>query len=190
MSARRCSKFSKQVTAISASGLRLPVKQERTAPAPIQSSIAGRSEPSPHPSPAGITAIREPYSRIRAATAAQLRRHAVKVTALSALSERVAPLGEGRTSATPGSIDSSEAGESEYPSLALRGEASTAPFEAANSSAELPFQGKGRTSAPLDTAISTAVENDKTSTITTTSLMGASCRIPCKPHSQRRSYSL
>jgi hypothetical protein len=40
--------------------------------------------------------------------------------------------------------------------------------------------------APLFVAISVEVEKDRTSTITTTSLIGASSETPFAPHSQRR----
>src|ERR1017187_3068235 len=43
--------------------------------------------------------------------------------------------------------------------------------------------------APFDTAMSTAVENESTSTTISTSLIAASCRTPDAPHSHRSAYS-
>jgi hypothetical protein len=51
------------------------------------------------------------------------------------------------------------------------------------------FQLCGRTETPFATAMSTAIENDRTSTMTTASLVGMRLSNPSSPHSQRRSSS-
>src|SRR6266542_2381326 len=103
------------------------------APAPTQSSKAGRREPSFHRSPAGMSL--------------------------------------------------NDAGEREYLSPARRTPASSALTDAAKAVADSSFQRYGKTMAPLLLAISTQVENESTSTITTTSAPGARCRTQFTPHS-------
>jgi len=93
-------------------------------------------------------------------------------------------LGDGRTRAVWREMDSKDAGESEYMPGAERADASTARLDAAKAFAEASRQGYGSTDAPLATAISTAVEKDRASTITTALLIGASVTSPCRPHSQ------
>ena len=71
----------------------------------------------------------------------------------------------------------------------LGSSARTAPFSIAKLLTESSFQWYGRTDAPFDTAISTAVENDKTSTITIASLEDWSVSRPSNPYSHLRSNS-
>lgn len=166
-------KCSNAAMAISASGDGRPGRAARTAPEPIRSSMAGRSEPSGQRSPAGITAMREPCLRAQSATARQLRRQAVNVAAVQlACIASVLPFGEGITRVAPVGIDCRALGD--------RGDV-PASLEA--------FQWRGRTEAPCDNATSTAVENRSTSTMMTTSLTGASRWTPASPQAQRRSYS-
>jgi hypothetical protein len=102
----------------------------------------------------------------------------VKVGTFFVLRLRVLPFGEGKTNEVPAAIDRREAGESEYPPETDRPEASSARFPSANCLAESSFHRYGRTEAPFETATSTAVEKDRTSTMTTTSLTGARLNNP------------
>jgi hypothetical protein len=85
------------------------------APAPARSSIAGRSEPSGHRSPAGMTAIRLPARWAQAATADALRRQPATTVAPLAIASSaiVAPFGDGKTSRKPHGASTSEDGASE-----------------------------------------------------------------------------
>src|SRR5215475_9435524 len=154
-----------------------------TAPAPTQSSKAGRSEPSSHRSPAGITATRGPYFAAAVATARQFLKQAVRVGVAPVAKLSAEPLGEGSASRAPAGMLINEAGESEYAEPPRRTPASSASTDAAKAAADSSFQRQGKTTAPLELAISTQVENESTSTMITTSEPAARCRIPFSPHS-------
>src|ERR1044071_9917054 len=85
------------------------------APAPAKSSRHGRSVPSSHLSPAGMTAMFLPFLIADSATARQfLKQPAIIVAELVAkLSEE--PFGDGSTSRTPCATAVNDAGDSEYP---------------------------------------------------------------------------
>src|SRR5262245_28201935 len=110
------------------------------APAPTQSSKAGRSEPSFHRSPAGITTMRRPYFAAAIATARQFLKQEVRVGVAPVAKLSVEPLGEGSASRTPAGILINDAGEREYPSPARRTSASSALTDAAKASADSSFQ--------------------------------------------------
>src|SRR5262249_56315518 len=101
----------------------------------------------------------------------------------------VEPLGEGSASRVPAEMSINDAGEREYLPSARRTLASSALTDEAKAAADSSFQRKGKTTAPLELAISTQVENESTSTMITTSLTGASCRTPFSPHSHLTSKS-
>ena len=88
----------------------------------------------------------------------------------------------------PAGRDMSETGESEY-FASPRGPASSASTELANSILESSLDLYGSTLAPRAVAMTTAVENDMTSTMMTASLIGASEETPFSPHSHRISNS-
>src|SRR5215470_14146471 len=129
------------------------------APAPTQSSRDGRSEPSFHRSPDGITAMRGPYLAAAIATARQFLKHAVRVGVAPDNKLRVEPLGEGSASRVPAEMLINDAGEREYLPSARRTLASSALTDAAKAAADSSFQPKGqpkgKTMAPLELAIST-----------------------------------
>src|SRR5262252_219275 len=111
-----------------------------TAPAATQSSKASRSEPSPHRSPAGITATRGPYFATAAATARQFLKQAVRVGVAPVAKLSVEPLGEGSASRVPAEILINDAGEREYPPPARRTLANSALTDAAKAAADPSFQ--------------------------------------------------
>src|SRR5258707_11238667 len=84
------------------------------APAAIQSSSAGRSVPSSHFSPAGISAMRLPTLLAALATACAFRKHPAKVGTSLVARLKVDPLGEGKTRRVPAGIFKSDVGDSEY----------------------------------------------------------------------------
>src|SRR5579883_2005644 len=178
---------SKAAIAVSASGERVPGKCASTAPAPMRSSRPKRMVRSFQRSPAGMRLIRAPRRAASRATASQFRKQAVIVTFAAAAKLSSLPLGEGRTSDAPRGSCRKEPGASE--NLPERFSASSAPFFSANARAESSSQAYGNTAAPRETAMSTAVEKESTSTMITTSLAGVRCRKPWIPHSQRRSNS-
>src|SRR6266436_2760778 len=155
------------------------------APAAIQSSTAGRRLPSGHRSPAGIIAMLLPRSCADSATAFALRRQPARVGTASVESESVAPFAEGRTSLAPQGTEASEAGERDHRSLVRVTSTRSAWSDLAYSRADSSFQRYGKIVAPRDTATSTAVEKEKTSTMITTSEFIASTSTPRCPHSQR-----
>ena len=86
----------------------------------------------------------------------------------------------------PASIACSDWGERENPA-AVRLEASRAFCSRAYSVADSSLYRCGSTIAPLEAAISTQVENDRTSTTMATCEWLATSRTPCSPHSKRTS---
>src|SRR5262245_1062884 len=111
-----------------------------TAPAPTQSSKAGRSEPSSQRSPAGITATRGPYFAAAVATARQFLKQAVRVEVFPVARLSAEPFGEGSANRVPAEILVNDAGEREYLSLARRAPASSALTDAAKAAADSSFQ--------------------------------------------------
>src|SRR5688500_13464280 len=101
--------------AAAASGDFVPGSERRIAPAPSQSSIASRNEPSGHRSPAGHTLKVAPNDAAARATAVALRRHPANTIAdfAPAASATAAPFGEGRTQRSPEGASAKDAGESE-----------------------------------------------------------------------------
>src|SRR5262249_57302423 len=97
-----------------------------TAPAHTQSSNAGRSEPSSHRSPAGITETRGPYLVAAVATARQFLKQAVRVGVFPVAKLSVEPLGEGSANRVPAEILINDAGEREYAQPSRRTPASSA----------------------------------------------------------------
>ena len=153
------------------------------APAPTRSSYAGRSDPSPHCSPAGTSATRSKPSRYLLTAAALRRQPATTGTPLLMAANAIdEPFGDGSTSRVSASTPSRLSGDSVSPSCDDRLPASTAPMSRASCRALSPPT-CGQTTAPRSTAIVRAVENDRTSTTTTTSLRSASVRAPTGPHS-------
>src|SRR5919108_6496031 len=109
------------------------------APAPTQSSNAGRRPPSRQRSPAGMTAIRRPYSWAAAATARPFLRQPVSVGVAPVPKLRVAPLGDGSTNRVPRDMDTNDVGDSEYLVSRRCPSASSAPSDAAKRAADLSF---------------------------------------------------
>lgn len=173
---------------MSASGERRPGSRARTAPAPMRSSRHGRRVPYSHRSPAGMIAKEWPAADAARATAVAFLRQAVKVGAAPLLWHSVLPLGEGKTRRDPAGIEHNEAGDRLYAPAASRLAARSARRSAANALADSSRHGNGKTVAPLETAMSTAVENDRTSTMMTTSLTSRRACRPSRAHSHRTSY--
>src|SRR5215510_8573188 len=111
-----------------------------TAPAPTQSSKAGRSEPSFHRSPAGTTATSGPYFAAAVATARQFLKQAVRVGVAPVAKLSAEPLGEGSANRVPAEILINDAGESEYAQPSRRTPASSALTDAAKAAADSSFQ--------------------------------------------------
>lgn len=158
------------------------------APAPTRSSRAGRRRPSTRPqrSPAAMTAIGSCIPLRALATEGAFRRQAVTTVAVVATSaERVDPFGDGKTRRVPIGIDSSDAGDSDQPELP-RGPAATASCRSVYPSRPSGRPPNGKTIAPRLTATSTAVENERTSMITTV-LASLRTRRPSRPHANRTS---
>src|SRR5262245_1763938 len=123
-----------------ASGARPLSRWLMIAPAQTQSSKAGRSEPSSHRSPAGITATRRPYFAAASAIARQFLKHPVRVGVAPVARLNVEPLGEGSANRVPARILINDAGESEYLPSSCRTPANSALTEAAKAVADSSFQ--------------------------------------------------
>src|SRR5438128_12390926 len=106
------------------------------APAPSQSSTAGRRLPSGHRSPAAMTAILLPRSWADCATAFALRKQPARVGTPPVRSESAAPFAEGSTSFAPQGTKLSEAGERDHRSLLRVTSTRSAPSELAYSTAD------------------------------------------------------
>src|SRR5690348_10856562 len=115
----------------------MPGRWLRTAPAPSQSSREGRSDPSGHRSPAGITLNVLPARLAAAATARALRRQAANTTDPdpAAASDTRDPLGDGSTQRKPGGASRNDDADSER-LASRRRPASSAPCARANSAAD------------------------------------------------------
>src|SRR2546425_615589 len=118
------------------------------APAPIQSSSAGRRLPSGHRSPAAMTAILLPRSCADSATAFELRKQPARVGTPPVKSESVAPFAEGSTSRAPQGTKLSEAGERDHRSVLRVISTRSAPSDFAYSTADSSFQRYGKIEAP------------------------------------------
>src|SRR6185503_13606060 len=94
-----------------ASGDRFPRRQAIIAPAPIKSSTQGRSVPSSHLSPDGITAIFGPFAIAASATALQFRKQPAIVVVEPVDRLRLEPFGDGKTRRIPEGRASKDAGD-------------------------------------------------------------------------------
>ncbi len=173
--------------AAEASGDAVPGSWEMIAPAAARSSTAGLRVPSGQRSPHAMTAIDLPCPAAYFATAWQLRKQPAITIRPSDWASRVnaEPFGDGRTIRVPSVALGIEEGESENLPVSPRGTASSAPSWPAYSLAFSSFPRQGKTIAPRDTAISTHVENERTSTMINTLLTSPTRRTPESPHSQR-----
>lgn len=141
------------------SGEQLPDNALITAPAPSKSSTLGRTVPSFHISPAGITAKVLPKFIAARATASAFLRHAVRTTGCSTEKANAAPLGGGSTNRYPAGKSRNEVGDSEKPLPRLL--ARVALTELAYSTAEAPLSGYSKITPPCPTPTSTAVEKEE-----------------------------